>query len=104
MKDLFIPEELENLLIEKKFNISRVCLENNITDEFLGCGILWQQVTDFFRDKGFHVFADPNHSGWYWVIEKTNGTSVKCQPVIELCYNSHKEALNKGIEKALELI
>lgn len=29
------------------------------------------------NEHGIHVSADCNHSGWFWEMQKTNGTSIK---------------------------
>jgi hypothetical protein len=119
MKDLFVPYELAVKLKEKGFEKPVLAfydvddatfskpfteLENYNDSGSLVSAPLWQQVIDWLReDKGLNVFADCTHSGWYWGIEKTNGTSVLCQNIFE-DQTDYYTALHSGIEKSLDLI
>jgi hypothetical protein len=54
-----------------------------------------------------HVYADCNHSGWFWNVEKTNGTTIKYFEMLNNesgHYNTHEEALETGLQEALKLI
>jgi hypothetical protein len=65
---------------------------------------LLQQMVDWLIEKHeIHPCYGSNHSGWYWLITKTNGTTIKEQSDCDY-FTSHYEALNKAIEESFKLI
>jgi hypothetical protein len=58
----------------------------------------------YIREKhNIHVFADCNQSGWYWILNKTNGTSIS--ELDDYNYlSSYEEAIEIGLVKALNII
>ena len=64
----------------------------------------YQQIIDWFIVKHeIHPCYGSNHSGWYWNITKTNGTTIKEQTDCNY-FEKHYEALNRSIEEAFKLI
>lgn len=128
MKHLFIPYELAVIAKEKGFNepciafydsfllsnepgIFTYCtLEPKKNDVFILGKVkrvctapIYQQLLDWFIVKhNIHPGYGSNHSGWYYEITKTNGTTIKNQ-FDEDYYKTHYEALNKAIEEAFKL-
>lgn len=65
---------------------------------------MYQQVVDWFIEKhNIHPCYGSNHSGWYWSITKTNGTTIKEQSDYNY-FKTHYEALTKAIMESLKLI
>ena len=50
-----------------------------------------------------HCYADCDHLGWFWSVEKTNGSSIVNQAYWGR-YESHEEALEIGLLRTFELI
>ena len=69
---------------------------------------IWQPtlylLSKWLREKhNIHVVSDCNHSGWFWEICKTNGTTIKQMILSEnqrYCI-SYEEAFKIGLYKAL---
>jgi hypothetical protein len=120
MKKLFLPYELAIKAKEKGFDEKCFAWYNcGNTIEYFGDDLqldmyagekdrplapLYQQIVDWFIEKhNIHPNYGSNHSGWYWNITKTNGTTIKDQSDYNY-FSTHYEALNKAIEESFKLI
>ena len=55
----------------------------------------------YFREKHeLHAYADCNIKGWYWGLERTNGTSISCQPAKEPYHKTYELALERALVEA----
>jgi hypothetical protein len=65
---------------------------------------IYHSIADWFiNTHNIHPIYGSNHSGWYWNITKTNGTTIKEQDDCNY-FSTHFEALNKSIEEAFKII
>lgn len=134
LKKLFVPYELAVKLKEKGFNepciglyleSGRLWSLDNTGGDFSGitnenkkretAAPLYQQITDWFRDKyNLHFFIVPYGDGKHWSLcnvgkttrtdffERINSaTRIKYEGVK---FNTYYEALDSAIEEALKLI
>lgn len=72
------------------------------------------EIVDWLREeKEIVVNAEPNASGWYWMMCKTNGTTIMDYDLMAIYkgvntdsgyYDDPMEALSEGITKAMNLI
>lgn len=59
----------------------------------------------WIREKGIHIEVYANASGWGWILTKCGGNG-SCIKEIEddTFFDTHEEALEEGLKKALKLI
>ena len=59
-------------------------------------------VTDWLRDKGLHVMADPFEKRWDWNIMIIDTDDFSCSE--DYTYPDHDTALSAGIDAALQIL
>jgi glycerol kinase len=63
-----------------------------------------EQTQKWIREKyGIHVEIYSNASGWGWILTKINGTGMM-EIEDDIFFDSYEEALEVGLNKALEFI
>jgi hypothetical protein len=64
---------------------------------------LYKQAEDFFREeRNIHIEIYCNHSGWGYILTKTNGTTIK-EITDSIFFDTHLESVVKAIEEAIKL-
>ena len=64
---------------------------------------MYQQAVDWFNTKKIHIEIYCNHSGWGYIITKTNGTTIK-DIEDSIFFDNQYQAFDKGIQEALKFI
>lgn len=116
MEKLFIPHKTGVPTLAKEKGFDEPCLakyDNNgdfgmilnrssITGQV--AAPTYDQIVNWFIEKhNIHPNYGSNHSGWYWVVTKTNGTTIKEQSDCNY-FKTHYEALTESIKEAFKLI
>jgi len=101
----FLPLKETRILVDLGFN--EPYLGYSHTGDLGSIGpykILYQTALRWFREKhDIHIEIYCNHSGWGYILTKTNGTTIK--EITDSCFfATHDEAVMKGIEVAIKLI
>lgn len=87
---------------DHKKNPLKVGLGYSIMEAFhiLPDNMKWGVYVDFFINKDMNIVIDSNHSGWFYEINKVNGTGIFNS---ELEYSAISVIRVKAIEKATEI-
>lgn len=101
----FLPLKETRILLDLGFNepyLGGFC--HDINGSMGPYKILYQTALRWFREKhNIHIEIYCNHSGWGYILTKTNGTTIK--EITDSCFfATHDEAVMKGIEVAIKLI
>ena len=110
MKDELITLETFKLAKEKGFDL-KICDCGGFPDcicdqdKIAPTQSLLQR---WLREEYFiHASSHCNHSGWFWDIEKTNGTSLvvfELQDNMSGHFNTYEQALEAGLLEALKIV
>jgi len=120
--DLFLPQELSNLLISKGFDWEVIGIYGGSTGIMLSSAsvgfksahhyyekngaILWYQAEGFLRQKGYSVEISSSYSNRYktiiYVWEIRVAGKVFANPRIE--HNDHDKCLHEGIIECIKLL